>query len=530
MELHGQQIIGNKTSASGSDTFKAVNPALGIEIEPAFTKVTVSEINSAMNAAEGAFATYRKTSGEQRAAFLERIAEQIEALGDALLDRFVEETALPRGRAEGERGRTVGQLRMFAKLASEGSWVDARIDTAIPDRQPLPKPDVRLMQIPLGPVVVFSASNFPLAFSVAGGDTASALAAGCPVVVKCHWAHPGVSEMVGQAVQKAAQATGMPDGVFSMLQGRGHDIGTALAKHPITRAIGFTGSLTGGRALFDAAASRPDPIPVYAEMGSINPVFILPGAAAGRTEQIAGGLVQSVTLGAGQFCTNPGLVISLDGPELESLIDTTAAGIAEQAPPSMLYNGLCEAYSEGLERLSATDGVSVAGQSSTAADTTITQGAPTVLKTDVSTFLGNDQLSEEVFGPSTLFVAAGDKAQLEQVARRLDGQLTATIHGTDDDLAEHADLVALLEDRVGRLIFNSFPTGVEVCPSMNHGGPYPATTDVHFTSVGTGAINRFARPLCYQGFPQSALPAELRDRNEKGLWRMINGERSRDDV
>jgi NADP-dependent aldehyde dehydrogenase len=336
--------------------------------------------------------------------------------------------------------------------------------------------------------------------------------------------------MVGQAVQKAAQATGMPDGVFSMLQGQGHDIGTAMAKHPITRAIGFTGSLTGGRALFDAAASRPDPIPVYAEMGSINPVFILPGAAGERTEQFAAGLAQSVTMGAGQFCTNPGLVVGLDNAALNELIEKTASLISEQAPSSMLYSGLCNAYGEGVEQLESTEGVSVVGRSSQTADVAATQGAPTVFKTDAATFLSNDQLREEVFGPSSLFVAAGDKSQLEQIARRLDGQLTASIHGNDDELADHSTLVALLEDRVGRLVFNSFPTGVEVCPSMNHGGPYPATTDVHFTSVGTGAIQRFARPLCYQGFPQASLPAELRDRNERGIWRLINNETTRDDV
>ncbi len=529
MELHGQHIIGSKTSAQRADAFKAVNPALGIEIEPAFARVSDSEINQAMNAAQSAFETYRRTTGEQRAAFLERIAEQIESLGDEMLDRFVEETGLPRGRAEGERARTCGQLRLFAKVASEGSWADARIDTAIPDRQPLPKPDLRRILIPLGPIVVFSASNFPLAFSVAGGDTASAFAAGCPVVVKCHWGHPGVSEMVGRAVQQAAEATGMPDGVFSMLQGRGHEIGTALAKHPLTRAIGFTGSLTGGRALFDAASSRPDPIPVYAEMGSINPVFVLPGAAAERGEQIAAGLVQSVTLGVGQFCTNPGLVIGLDGDDVNGLIDKTAELIGEHAPASMLYAGLCEAYGEGLQQLEASQ-AEVVGMSSQAADTTLTEGAPAVLRAEGAAFLANEELHHEVFGPSTLFVVAGETAQLNQIARRLEGQLTATIHGTEDDLKEHAELVAILEDRVGRLIFNSFPTGVEVCPSMNHGGPYPASSDSHFTSVGTAAIFRFARPIAYQGFPQDALPTELRDRNEAGVWRMVNGEMSRDDV
>lgn len=530
MTLHGNQLIAGEPSAENPGVFHAVNPATGLSLDPPFAKATPKEIDRAMNAAAEAFESFRLTTGDERGDLLDAIADNIEALGDALLNRFVEETALPRGRAEGERARTCGQLRMFAKLAREGSWVDARIDTAIPDRTPLPKPDVRRMLIPLGPVVVFSASNFPLAFSVAGGDTASALAAGCPVVCKTHWAHPGVSEMVGGAINKAIDESPLHHGVFSLIQGRDHDIGHALVRHPHTAAVGFTGSLGGGRALFDSATQRENPIPVYAEMGSINPVFVLPGAVQQRSQEIAAGLVQSVTLGAGQFCTNPGLVLAVNDANLEALIDRTAHLIAEAAPASMLYSGLCHAYGEGLARLRDHSKVTLVAQSADQPSSDRTEGAPAVFRTDAKTFLEDDDLADEVFGPATLFIAAASVEELEAVARKLQGQLTATFHGTDADLEDHAALVRILEQRAGRVIFNSFPTGVEVCPSMHHGGPYPATTDSHFTSVGTGAILRFGRPVCYQGFPQSMLPAQLRDKNETGIWRTVNGELSRDDV
>jgi len=528
MSLHGKLIIAGEPSADHPAAFKAINPATGQSIEPSFAKASDDEIDRAMNAAADAFQTYRTTTGEARAAFLEKIAANIEALGDELLERFTLESALPRGRAEGERARTCGQLRLFAAVARDGSWVDARIDTALPDRKPLPRPDIRRMLIPLGPVVVFSASNFPLAFSVAGGDTASALAAGCPVVCKTHWAHPGVSELVASAITNAAEESGMPAGVFSLIQGRGHEIGTGLARHPHTAAIGFTGSLRGGRALFDAAAQRETPIPVYAEMGSINPVFILPGAVQHRSEHIAKALVQSVTLGVGQFCTSPGLVIGLDDANFASLIDQTAHLIADSAPGSMLYDGLCHAYEEGVDRLTNSGGVKLISRSERVADATHTEGAPAVFRTDGKTFLSNDDLAEEVFGPATMFVAASSAKELEEIAYSLKGQLTATLHGNDYDLEQHTNLVRILEQKAGRVIFNSFPTGVEVCPAMTHGGPYPATSDSHFTSVGTAAILRFARPVSYQGFPQSALPPQLRDSNELNLWRLVNNQVTRE--
>lgn len=522
MELHAKHVIANTSTASGSQMFKAVDPAEGREIEPAFTKVTEAEIDRAMQAAKEAFESYRRRTGEDRAVFLEAIADRIMDLGDDLITRGQRETALPEGRLVAERGRTVNQLRLFAKVAREGSWVNARIDIADPQRKPLAKPDTRLMLIPLGPVVVFSASNFPLAFSVAGGDTASALAAGNPVVVKAHWAHPGVSELVARAVQQAAEQTGMPDGVFSMLQGRGHEIGAALAKHPATTAIGFTGSLRGGRALFDVAAARPVPIPVYAEMGSINPVFVLTGALQQRSDKIAEGLVGSVTMGVGQFCTNPGLVIGQAGSALDALIDKASQLIEQALPGSMLYQGLSQAYEEGITRLSESDSVDIVARTLQGADGAKTQGAPHVLRANAASFLNDSQLAQEVFGPSTMFVVADHRQEMEQVARSLEGQLTATLHGTDEDLADYGDLVAILENRVGRIVYNGFPTGVEVCSSMNHGGPYPATTDVHFTSVGSDAILRFARPICYQDFPQASLPPQLRDRNELNIWRMVN--------
>lgn len=530
MTLHGHQIIAGETSADHPNAFQAINPATGLAIDPPFAKASAKELDRAMIAAEEAFESYRLTTGEKRADFLDAIADGIESLGDALLDRFTLESALPRGRAEGERARTCGQLRLFASVAREGSWVDARIDTALPDRAPMPKPDLRRMMIPMGPVVVFSASNFPLAFSVAGGDTASALAAGCPVVCKAHWAHPGVSEMVATVIAAAAKETAMPAGVFSLVHGQGNEVGSGLVKHPLTAAVGFTGSLRGGRALMDVAASRPDPIPVYAEMGSVNPVFILPAAAQHRSVPIAEGLVASVTLGVGQFCTNPGLVLAINDANFNTLVDETAHRIAQSAPASMLHAGLCHAFGEGVTRLTNTGKVNRVTQSAKKAREDLSEARPAVFRTDAKTFLANPELAEEVFGPVTLFVGADSADELAELARSLKGQLTATMHVDDADLEDHSDLVKILERKAGRVIFNSFPTGVEVCPSMHHGGPYPATSASHFTSVGTAALLRFARPVCYQGFTQDALPPQLRDSNEDGIWRMVNGEMSRGDV
>ena len=423
-------------------------------------------------------------------------------------------------RLQMERARTTGQLRMFSMLIKEGSWVDVRIDRPDATRKPFPKPDLRRMLIPIGPVVVFAASNFPLAFSVPGGDTASALAAGCPVVVKAHPAHPGTSEMIGQLILQAAHETGMPPGVFSLLHGRSNELGAALVKHPLTRAVGFTGSLRAGRALFDLAASRPEPIPVYAEMGSTNPVFLLPGALAAHGKLIAEGLRQSVTIGVGQFCTNPGLILALNDDTTQQFIDAAGALMSETAPGTMLYGGLRDSYEAGVGRFKAIGGVRVAGSSNTAVDTRKTQVAPTLFTADARTYLENPTLRQELFGPATI-VVTGSRDELKQIASSLEGHLTATIQGTAADMAEHYELVAILERKVGRLLFNGFPTGVEVAPAMQHGGPYPATTDSRTTSVGTAAIERFVRPLCYQDFPDALLPEELRVRIHEesgGSW------------
>ncbi|GIV57729.1 MAG: 2,5-dioxovalerate dehydrogenase [Rhodothermaceae bacterium] len=521
MTLHGQHLIAGTPSGAGPAVIQAVNPVTGEALAPAYPEATPDEIDRALDAATEAFHAGRTRTPEERAALLERIADEIEALGDVLIERVMAETGLPEGRVRGERGRTTGQLRLFADVVREGSWVGARIDTADPDRRPVPKPDVRRMLVPLGPVVVFGASNFPLAFSVAGGDTASALAAGCPVVCKAHPAHPGTSELVGRAIDRAVAATGFPPGTFSLLHGATPETGLALVRHPQTRAVGFTGSLRAGRALFDAAAARPDPIPVYAEMGSVNPVFLLPGALSDRGTTLAEGLAASVTLGAGQFCTNPGLVFAPRGDALDAFLGHLGAVLATTSAGTMLHAGIRAAYEAGLDRWQATEGVRPVAAGP--ADDTATPARPAVFTTDAETFARNPHLHEEVFGPATLVVQCDDPATFERLARRLEGNLTASLHGTGDDLRAHAGLIRILEDRVGRLIFNGFPTGVEVCHAMHHGGPYPATTDVRSTSVGTAAIFRFARPVCYQNFPQAALPPELRDDNPRGLWRLVDG-------
>jgi len=523
MTLHGQSFTADHLSAGSGETFHAVSPLDNSKLDPAFHLAGEGDVDRALEAAQEAFLTYRKTTGEERAAFLERIADEIVALGDDLITRAHQETGLPEARITGERGRTTGQLKLFAQVAREGSWVDARIDHAIPDRQPLPKQDIRRMLIPIGPVVIFGSSNFPLAFSVAGGDVASALATGNPVVVKAHSAHPGTSELVATAIRKAVVALGLPAGVFSMLHGAGKTVGIALVKHPHTRAVGFTGSVTAGRALFDAASARPSPIPVFSEMSSLNPLFILPGALKERSAKIAEGLKNSVTMGVGQFCTKPGLVFGVNGDDFDGFQTSLAGQLETVAPQTMLHAGIRDSYRKGMTHASAVSGVSVLAKSKDAADTARTQGEAVVAKTTLANFEKHHDLAEEVFGPFALVISAPSMAELEASAEKLDGQLTATIHGTPEDLAHAEKLLSILERKVGRLIINGYPTGVEVCPSMNHGGPYPATTDVRFTSVGTAALYRFVRPLCYQDYPASLLPAALQDSNPLGIRRMVDG-------
>jgi alpha-ketoglutaric semialdehyde dehydrogenase len=523
MSLHGKNFIGDLLSPGSGETITALSPLDNKPLPGAFCIASTQDVDRAVELAEESFQVYGKSSGEKRALFLDRIADEIMALGDDLINRAHLETGLPSARLTGERARTVNQLRLFAQLARDGSWVDARIDHAIPDRQPVPKPDLRRMLIPIGPVVVFGSSNFPLAFSVAGGDTASALATGNPVIVKAHSGHPGTSEMVASAVRHAITACELPPGVFSMVHGQGKIIGVRLARHPLTRAVGFTGSRAAGRALFDAAAARPEPIPVFAEMSSLNPVFILPEALRERSAAIADGLRASITMGVGQFCTKPGLVFGLQSTAFDEFQNTLARSLATVAPATMLHAGICESYHTGLARASGVSGVKELARSQAPADAAKTQAESVILRTGLANFRKHPELAEEVFGPFALMISGNSLAELEEAASGLEGQLTATVHGTPGDLEQAGKLLTILERKTGRLIVNGFPTGVEVCPSMNHGGPYPATTDVRFTSVGTAALYRFVRPICFQDFPDAMLPQELKEENPLRLRRIVDG-------
>jgi alpha-ketoglutaric semialdehyde dehydrogenase len=528
VELTGKSIIGFRSGAAHAETLYGINPATGERLMPAYTAASAEEVNEAAQLAHQAFAAYGRWAGRERAKFLRRIAHNIEALGDQLTARATAETGLPAARIQTETARTCHQLRLFAELAEEGSWVDARIDRANPDRQPLPKPDVRSLLRPLGPVAVFCASNFPLAFSVAGGDTASALAAGCPVIVKAHHAHPGTAEMVGQAVRAAARECELPEGVFSLLYGAGSAVGLALIQHPLVKAGGFTGSRAGGRALFDAASSRPEPIPFYAEMSSVNPVFILPGAMRERGEQIAAGLHASITLGAGQFCTKPGLIFIADEAEAKAFARKLGELMTGTPAFTMLTPGIRAAYHAGISSHAQQARIETVTQGTVEQGPGECQAGAALFQTDAQSYLANPELSAEVFGPATLLITHTQREQLLESARTLEGQLTATIHGTEAELAAYGDLLAVLETKVGRLVFNGFPTGVEVCHAMVHGGPYPATSDGRSTSVGTRAIFRFTRQVCYQNFPDSGLPDELKNANPLSIWRMVDGQLTRE--
>lgn len=526
MDIHGNHLIAGHQVSSNGEAYQAINPSTGQAFGTSFREAESKHVDQAMKAAEASFDALRGASAEQRAVLLESIADEVLAIGDALLERTHAETGLPMGRLTGERGRAVNQMRLFADVIREGSWVNARIDKADPDRQPFPKPDVRTMLQPVGPIAVFGASNFPLAIGVAGTDTVAALGAGCPVVVKAHPAHPGTSELLSEAINKALAKCGLPAGAYSMLHGRGHEVGLALVRHAATKAVAFTGGLKGGRALFDAAAARPHPIPVYAEMGSTNPIFLLPGALKERGTDIAKGYLQSVNLGVGQFCTNPGVVLGLKGALLDKFTAESGAIAAETDPATMLHPGISSAFNNGVARIRNTEGVMVVGETAAAVDRNRTQASCTIFSTDIQTLRQQSHLMEEVFGPASIIVSCEAEADLESVANDLDGHLSATVHGTEEDLRDHAGLIRILEKKVGRIIFNGFPTGIEVCEAMHHGGPYPATTDAHYTSIGTAAILRFARPVCYQGFPDEALPAELRNENIRGIWRTVDRKRT----
>ncbi len=527
VKLSGKSLIGFRQGVGSGEPHHATDPTTGQSLEPGFLPPTAEEIELAVQLASQAFPTYRRTSGRERAAFLRTIAENIEAVAPDIVERAGKETALPQARLQGETARTCAQLRLFAQVAEEGSWVNARIDVADPNRKPLAKPDIRSMLHPLGPVVVFGASNFPLAFSVAGGDTASALAAGNPVIVKAHGAHPGTSELVGRALQDAVRQCGLPEGVFSLLFGSGSQVGTTLMKHPLVKAGGFTGSRIAGRILMDVAASRPEPIPFYAEMSSTNPVFILPGALRERGDAIASGLHGSFTLGAGQFCTKPGMVFLPQGSEATKFGEKLGQMVSGSAPFHLLTRVIHESYASAVARRKEQQ-VKVLAEAACPPAAGFAAGS-LVFETDAETFLNSD-LESEIFGPTTLLVSHSSREQVLAVARALEGHLTATIHGTEGDLRDYADLVAILETKVGRLIFNGYPTGVEVTHAMVHGGPYPSTSDGRSTSVGTQAIFRFTRLVCYQGFPDSALQDELKDANPLEIWRMLDGQMSREPI
>ena len=523
MQLTGQSIIGTRRAAASDGAFFAVNARTGVQLEPPYHPADNRDLDEAVALASAAFADYRALPRSRRAEFLREIAAQLEALGEALIERVMLETALPEARVRGELGRTAYQLRFFAGIVEEGSWVDARIDTADPNRKPAPKPDLRSMLRPLGPVAVFCASNFPLAFSVAGGDTASALAAGNPVVVNAHFSHPGTAEMCGAAIAAAAHRTLMPDGMFSLLFSQDHRIGQALAAHPLIKAAGFTGSRKGGLALAEIVRSRPEPIPFYAEMSSVNPLFVLPNALVQRGASIAAGLHASVTMGVGQFCTNPGVALFEEGTAGDALVAALGAKIEATAPAAMLNSGILENYCRLVKERARDSHLRLVAQAAGAIG-----AAAALFETDAQTFLDSPELAAEVFGPASLMVRYRTLDQALEIAAAMEGNLTATIHMTTGDEEAAARLVAALETRVGRILFEGYPTGVEVCQAMVHGGAWPATTDGRSTSVGGRAIDRFARPVCFQDAPASLLPEELRAGNPAGILRILNGARARD--
>jgi 2,5-dioxopentanoate dehydrogenase len=520
--ISGDILIGSQSVSGKQRDLRAINPTTGEALEPAFAFAGREEVDRACQLAWEAFHSYRATGLEERARFLETIAENVLQVGAALIERTCAETGLPRSRIEGERARTVGQLRLFADVVRQGEWLDLRIDLAMPDRKPLSRSDLRLRNIPLGPVAVFGASNFPLAFSVAGGDTASAFAAGCPVVVKGHPAHPGTSELVGRAVQAAVKSCHLPEGVFSLLPGAA-ETGAALVADPRIKAVGFTGSRAGGIALVNIANGRPEPIPVFAEMSSINPVYLLPGALAVSAKEIGRDFVGSLTLGAGQFCTNPGLVFALAGSDLDAFLRAAADALQGSQSAPMLTPHIHQAYEKGVRALAALSGVKTVARGCTRDGPNRCQGA--LFAIDASEFIADGRLAHEVFGSSSLVVRCPDEKTLFSVSEKLEGQLTATLHmePTDDGIARR--LLPILERKAGRILVNGWPTGVEVCHAMVHGGPFPATSDARSTSVGSLAIRRFLRPVCYQDFPAALLPEELRDESGSRLPHLLNGAR-----
>ena len=522
--ITGKNYIGNSLSAEGGKTYKTFNPKLNIETEWTFHEATTDEIDAAAALASEAFEAYKVVPDSGKATFLRAIAQEIEALGDALIHTYVKESGLPEGRARGERGRTMGQLNAFANLLDEGSWVEATIDTELPDREPMPRVDIRKMLFPIGPIVVFGSSNFPFAFSTAGGDTASALAAGCPVIVKSHPMHAGTGELVSSAIIKAAEKTGMPNGVFSNLNSSGIEVGQQLVMHPHIKGVGFTGSIKGGTALYRLANERDEPIPVFAEMGSINPVVALPSALSEKGVQWARQYAGSIMLGAGQFCTNPGLILGIKSTSLENFVESLGTEIEKLEPGCMLHPNIHHAYESGKVELSSQSGVNIVAEHGN--EVAPNHAQQRVLVVDGQDFLKNPKLHQEVFGPFSLVVRCSNEDELTRILKQLEGQLTGTILGNAKEVKRFGKVVDALQGRVGRIIFNGVPTGVEVCAAMHHGGPFPASTDSRFTSVGTSAIRRWVRPVTFQNWPQESLPNALKNDNPLGIFRIVNDKHS----
>lgn len=520
MAVDGRLLIAGERLATAAQ-FRPYAPALGAQVEPDFSIATAVEVARACALADAAFDDFRQTTPAQRAALLEAIARGLEAISAPLVERAALESGLPIARLTGECARTAAQLRLFAQVLRDGYWAGAVVDTAMPDRAPLPRPDLRMRRIAVGPVAVFGASNFPLAFSVAGGDTASALAAGCPVVVKGHPAHPGTSDMVGAVIASAAKACGMPAGVFSLLQGPGNDLGAALVADPHIKAVGFTGSRAGGLALLAVAQARPEPIPVYAEMASVNPVLLFPAALGARAEALGAGYVASLSQGAGQFCTNPGIVLGVGGAGFDRFLASAQAALTDVAPQVMLTAGIHHHYDTGVAALMAHTGVSLVAQGR--AGDGCNQCRAALFQTDAATLRANPGLAQELFGAVSLVVRCAGVAEMGALVAAMEGQLTVTLQLDDGDVPLAAPLIPMLETKAGRLLANGWPTGVEVAHAVVHGGPYPATSDPRTTSVGSAAIERFLRPVCYQNFPESLLPPEIQPANPLGLPRLVDG-------
>jgi alpha-ketoglutaric semialdehyde dehydrogenase len=527
--MNGKNIICSQYADTAIECFTAINPATEKKLKGDFFKASLNDADEALAAAGIAFQSYRLISKDLKAAFLRSIADEISVIGDILIERASEESGLPAARLQGELGRTTGQLRLFADLVEEGSWVNAIIDTALPERLPMPRPDIRQMLLPLGPVVIFGASNFPLAFSVAGGDTVSALAAGCPVIVKAHTAHLGTSALVGSAIINAVNKSGVPKGVFSLLYDDGYEIGQYLVKHPKTKAVTFTGSFKGGMALVELAQKRDQPIPIFAEMGSINPVILLPAAIKRKPVELAKKCAASITLGAGQFCTNPGLLIAVQSAELNVFKNTLTQLISETPSATMLTPGIHANYQKLSAQMLTEHGLTLLAESAVIARDVQHQSTARVFTVSARDFLNSEKLQCEIFGPYSLLVIADNMAQVEEIAVALEGQLTMTLMSEDNELSDYPDLLNKISDKTGRMILNGMPTGVEVCTAMQHGGPFPATNDSRFTSVGAQAIYRFAKPVAWQDWEHSLLPDALKDDNPLGIFRLVNKRRTNGD-